>query len=125
MKLRVTSGGHYPQEHVRKKDEKSFFCQKKANQLEFDVSLSISRFKFWKTNFSNTVARGSYIPNQAMPWVSEIEKAKTLQQLFASQSITGVATGNFETLDSNMAIGLMTIKRVLVEGEKSNRALDS
>ena len=45
-------------------------------------------------------------PNQAVPWISEIEKAKTLEKLFTSHSVTGT---DFETLDSKTLDGLIKI----------------
>ena len=45
-------------------------------------------------------------PNQAVPWISEIEKAKTLEKLFTSHSVTGT---DFETLDSKILDGLIKI----------------
>ena len=36
-----------------------------------------------------------------MPWISEIENAKTLEYLYESHSITGAIRGDFETLDSD------------------------
>ena len=58
---------------------------------------------------------------QAMPWINEIEKAKTCEKWSTSQSVTGTATGDVETSDSKVAGCLMNSllgnfrKRVLVE----------
>ena len=77
-----------------------------------------NKFREWNMHFRSGVARGSNRPTQAMPRISDVEKAE-------SYSITGATQRDFETLDSIISSGLMNIvhgdlrKRVLSEGESS------
>ena len=48
-------------------------------------------------------------PIQAMAWISEIEHAKKVCDFATSNSRTGIATGDFETLDTKIASSLMNI----------------
>ena len=62
-----------------------------------------------------------------MPWINQIEKAKTLEDLPASRTKTGTATGDFEMLDSKIVGGLMEIvhgdscKKVFRQEENGQR----
>ena len=60
-----------------------------------------------------------------MAWVNEIEKAKTLGQFSTSYLIMRASHGNFETLGSSIASGMVKMlhgdfrKTVLIEDRKA------
>ena len=66
-------------------------------------------------NIRSEVARDSNRPSQAMPGINDIEQAKAMNGLATSSSTTGIATGDFETLDSKIASGSMQILHGLSE----------
>ena len=60
-------------------------------------SRSYSNFRMLNMNVRCEVARGSHRFGQAVPWVNEIEQGQTVSDLAASNSVTGIATGDIET----------------------------
>ena len=63
--------------------------KKEAGKLEFEAWPSFNRFREWKMHFRSEVAKGSNRPTSAMPWINEMEKAKTSEDLSECYSITG------------------------------------
>ena len=63
----------------------------------------------WTMKRRSEMARDSNRLTQAMPWISEIEHAKNSSVLATSNSITRIATGDFDTLASKIDSGLMNI----------------
>ena len=57
--------------------------------LQSEIFSTPTTFRYGKTNFQTEVCSGSSDPNEAMPWIKEIELANSVDDIERSQSITG------------------------------------
>ena len=79
------------------------------DKLEFEQLSHGTRFKNWKTSFRLKMVTGSAHPRQATCWLAEFDQAKSMQDLYDVGFVFGSTRMSFDTLQSQIANGLMKI----------------
>ena len=87
-------------------------------------------FESWKVNFKTEVCAKTANPQVTMPWITEVERAKSIDESSTSQSILGrTAIQDCEMLDVMIASALKKIlnshiqflKRICVEEQRAQK----
>ena len=81
--------------------------RKEMDQLEFEHSPHVTRFRTWKRSFRRAAITGSTDTRQATGWLAEIDEAKSLQDVDDVGSVGGSTRMRVETLDSEIGKDLM------------------
>ena len=63
-------------------------------------------FQRWKVNFKTELCANSLRPTITMPWIKEVEIARSIDDLLTSQSLEGKVFTDFEMLDGTVASAL-------------------
>ena len=79
------------------------------SELHFDEFPDTSGFQCWQTNCKTEVRSCSGCSAVAMLWITEVEVAKSVDDLMTSQSIEGHVFLDFEMLDAKTACALKRI----------------
>jgi len=74
---------------------------KEADTIVFDSLTPVAKHRGWRLAFKKKVAGSSRFPQKAFIWISQIEKAKSIEELENDE--------DFETLNAKIAAGLSSI----------------
>ena len=80
------------------------------SELHLGIFPDSLEFQSWKVNFKTEVCANSVLPQVTIQWIKGVEIAKSIDDLMASQSISGRRDFSyFEMLDAKIASALQKI----------------